>query len=322
MKMDRREFLKASAAATGAFLGGCAAGQLIQGELAAGGRAMPRRVLGKTGEKLAIIGLGGLVVRGVEPERAQEVVDDAIERGVNYFDVAPTYGDAELKLGPALKPYRKEVFLSCKTTRRDGAGAKEELASSLGRLGTDHIDLYQLHAIGDVEKDVEAALGKGGAMETFLEAQRQGQIRFIGFSAHTPQAALAAMREFDFDTMMYPVNFVSHFHSSFEVEVVAEAKKRNMGIIAIKSLVKQKWPPGASRSAFPNCGYEPVGNPELAGRALSWALDQGSTTAIPPHVEEVYRLALQVAPSCRPLTSDESSRLKSLAQGLLPIFPA
>ena len=321
MTMDRREFLRISAAAAGAFVGGAAFHLPTEGGDSSGEARIPKRVLGKTGEKLSIIGMGGLVLSGVQPEHTQKVVDDAIERGVNYFDVAPTYGDSELKLGPALSAYRERVFLSCKTARRDQAGAAEELEKSLARLQTDHVDLYQLHAIADVEKDVKAALAKGGAMAAILEGRRQGKLRFVGFTAHTPEAALAAMKEFDFDTVMYPVNFVSHHHSSFELEVVAEAKKRNMGIISIKSLVKQKWPKGASRSAFPHCGYEPVGDPELARLALSWTLDQGVTAAIPPHVEKVYRLAVDVAPDCKQLTGDESARLTSLARGLLPIFP-
>ena len=322
MAIDRREFLRMSAAAAGALLGGSALGRLAEGVVSAEDMAVPRRVLGKTGEKLSVIGLGGIVLRGVSPAHAKEVVDDAIAHGVNYFDVAPTYGDSELKLGPALRAHRENVFLSCKTTRRDRAGAEEELGKSLERLETDHVDLYQLHAISDVEKDVKAALAKGGAMEAFLEAKRAGKIRFIGFSAHTPEAALAAMKSFDFDTVMYPVNFVSHHHSGFDAEVVAEAKKRKMGIISIKSLVKQKWPPGASRSAFLNCGYEPVGDRELARLALSWALDQGVTSAIPPHVEEVYRLGVEVAPTCRELTGEEAAGLESLAAGLIPIFPS
>jgi len=120
---------------------------------------------------------------------------------------------------------------------------------------------------------------------------------------------------------MYPINFVSHHHSGFEVEVVAEAKKRNMGIIAIKTLVKDKSPSEASRKAFPGCAYEPVTDPALAGLAVSWALDQGATTVIPPHVEETYRLALEVAPRSKALTEDETAHLKSLSQDLLPVFP-
>jgi aryl-alcohol dehydrogenase-like predicted oxidoreductase len=141
----------------------------------------PKRSLGKTGQELSIIGFGGIVVMNTEPEHAKKIVAEYVEKGINYFDVAPSYGDAELKLGPAIKPYRDRIFLACKTGKRDRAGAKDELDNSLKRLETDHIDLYQLHAITDVEKDVKAALSKEGAIQTFIEARKAGIIKYIGF---------------------------------------------------------------------------------------------------------------------------------------------
>ena len=101
------------------------------------------------------------MVSGVEQDHANRIVAEAVEKGVNYFDVAPSYGDAEIKLGPALEPYRKDVFLACKTTQRTKEGAAAELKESLKRLRTDHLDLYQLHALSDVQKDVDAAFGPG-----------------------------------------------------------------------------------------------------------------------------------------------------------------
>ena len=103
-----------------------------------------QRKYGQTGVKLSIIGFGGIVVDGAEQQHANRVVAEAFEKGVNYFDVSPTYGDAELKLGPALEPYRKKVFLACKTGQRRREGALEELNESLKRLRTDYFDLYQL----------------------------------------------------------------------------------------------------------------------------------------------------------------------------------
>jgi aryl-alcohol dehydrogenase-like predicted oxidoreductase len=210
---------------------------------------IPKRLLGKTGRKLSIIGFGGIVVANVTSLRAAGIVAEAVDKGINYFDVAPSYGDAELKLGPALKPFRSKCFLACKTGKRDKAGAKQELDNSLKNLKTDHLDLYQLHALIDIEKDVKAALAKDGAIQTFLEAKKQGIIDLIGFSAHSPQAALTAMREFDFDTILYPINFCCHFQGSFDQEVLAEAKKRNMGILALKAMAKQKWQNDEDRKA-------------------------------------------------------------------------
>lgn len=107
---------------------------------------LSQREYGQTGVKLAIIGFGGIVVKDAEQQHANRIVAEAFEKGVNYFDLAPTYGDAELKLGPALEPYRKNAFLACKTTERQREGASEELKESFKRLRTDYFDLYQLHA--------------------------------------------------------------------------------------------------------------------------------------------------------------------------------
>ena len=283
--------------------------------------SMPKRLLGKTGVKLSIIGLGGIVVMNETSEKAEKLVNKSIEAGINYFDVAPSYGDAELKLGPALKPWRSNIFLACKTGQRDKNGAWEELQKSLQRLQTKHIDLYQLHGL-ITEKDVETALGQNGAIEAFLQAKKEGIIKHIGFSAHSPKAALKAMREFDFDTVLYPINFVTHFQSHFEEEVLSEAKKRNLGILALKSMAKQRWSKDTDRKQHPKCWYQPIDEPELAELALYWTLAQGITAALPPGDEQVYRNALKFAPGYRKLTGPETNKLKQIAVDLNPIFSA
>ncbi|MFA6176712.1 MAG: aldo/keto reductase, partial [Phycisphaerae bacterium] len=136
--------------------------------------ALPKRPLGKTGFNVSIIGMGGIVVMNETSDHAGQIVSDAVEKGVNYFDVAPSYGDAELKLGPALKPFRKDVYLACKTGNRTYSGAMEELEKSLKNLQTDYFDVYQLHGLIDVEKDVKAALAKDGAIKAFVEAKKNG----------------------------------------------------------------------------------------------------------------------------------------------------
>ena len=151
---------------------------------------MLKRTLGKTGQQLSIVGAGGIVFMNETPDSAAPIVKQAIERGVNYFDVAPTYGDAELNLGPALEPYRKDVFLACKTGHRTKDEAWEQLHTSLERLRTDHVDLYQLHGVSTLE-DVDAILAPDGALHAFLQARDQGLTRFIGFSTHAEEAAIA-----------------------------------------------------------------------------------------------------------------------------------
>jgi len=280
---------------------------------------MPRRPLGSTGEMLSIVGFGGVAVMNADPNDVRRWVADAVAAGVNYFDVAPSYGNAEELLGPALAPFRKDVFLACKTTRRDRESAWQELQGSLKRLGTDRVDLYQMHGLGDEE--VEQALGPGGALEAFLKARQEGRARFLGFSSHSPKAALAAISSGLFDTVLFPVNFVLHFSSQFEVPVVAEARRRGMGILAIKALARRRWPQGVDRSTYRNCWYQPVDDRETASLALSWALEQGVTAVVPPGDISLVKMAIELAPLCGPLTEQERRRLAEIAAHLPPIFP-
>ncbi len=324
MGMKRRDFLKVSAAAAGGALlcdKGLGMANLSKKDGDMKGR-IPKRKLGRTGRELSVIGLGGIVVMDAEPATAAKVVSDAVEAGINYFDVAPGYGDAEFKLGPALEPFRDDVFLACKTELRDKAGAKADLDESLRRLKTGYFDLYQLHGLIDVEKDVKAALGKGGAMEAIIEAKKAGMIRHIGFSAHSPEAAMTAMREFDFDTILYPVNFCTSFESQFEQEVLAEAKKRGMGVLALKAMAKQMWQEedGEGRKVWSKCWYEPISDKELARMALGWSLSQGATAALPPGEERLFRVAMELGPRCREITEAEAAQLEKIAAGLEPIF--
>lgn len=316
--MDRRNFLKATVA------GGIAAAaqRMVRAEprgILEEVQKLQKRELGQTGEKLSIIGFGGIVVMNAEPDQACERVREAIEAGVNYFDVAPTYGDAELKLGPALEPYRKEVFLACKTTERTKEGAARELARSLERLRTDHFDLYQLHGLSKME-DLETALGPGGAIEAFQEARERGQVRFLGFSAHSVEVALAAMDRFRFDTILFPFNYTLYFQANFGPQVLARALDQGMGCLALKALARQSWPEDADRNEYPKCWYQPVTHPKELELALRFTLSEPVTAAIPPGDERLFRRALKVAQDFRPLNEEERIAIRVLSEGLTPIM--
>jgi aryl-alcohol dehydrogenase-like predicted oxidoreductase len=287
---------------------------------------LPRRSFGPAkGVNLSIIGMGGIVVRSTDQAHANRLVAEFVERGGNYFDVAPSYGDAELKLAPALKPYRKESFLACKTTERTREGAERELRQSLERFETDYFDLYQLHAITEVAKDVDAVFAKGGAMEAFIEAKKQGQIRYLGFSAHSVEAALAAMDRYDFDSVLFPVNFTTFYEGRFGPQIMEKAQAKGVARLALKSLARQKWPPemGADspeRKKFPNCWYQPCSDPHEARLALGFTLSQPVTSALPPGDETLFRMAMDLAMDFAPITAAETAELEALAASLDPLF--
>jgi predicted oxidoreductase len=315
--MKRRTFLKHSMAASA--LLNCFPATLNGLNRDTSSPSMERRALGRTGEMLSIIGFGGIVVMNASPEQAAARVREAIDAGVNYFDVAPTYGDAEEKLGPALASYRRDVFLACKTAQRQRVEAGAELDRSLERLRTDHFDLYQLHAITTLE-EVEIAFGPGGAMETLVEAKRSGKARYLGFSAHSVEASLALMERFPFDSILFPVNFATWEAGNFGPQVLAKAKGLDVGILALKAMAWRSWPQGASRAAFPKCWYEPLSQPDDARLGLKFTLAHPVTSAIPPGDENLFRLALGLARGLAPLTSTEAEQLKRMAQAGEPIF--
>jgi aryl-alcohol dehydrogenase-like predicted oxidoreductase len=318
--MDRRNFLK-----TGTAAAGLAASQKILEPLAAAGEGakgdFPKRALGKTGEKLSIIGFGGIVVMNAEQSVANNTVAAAFDRGINYFDVAPTYGNAEEKLGPALEPYRKRSFLACKTEKRDKEGAAAALDSSLKLLRTDHFDLYQLHAMTKME-DVEKVFGPNGAMETFLAARKAGKIRFIGFSAHSVETATALMDRFDFDTILFPFNYVLFSQANFGPQVLEHANRKKMGILALKAMAKTVWPKDMKQEdrPQPKCWYEPAPIADEAALALRWTLSQPVTAAVPPGDEKYFQRALDVAQKFQPITAEEEKTLMARAQGVEPLF--
>lgn len=279
---------------------------------------LPKRALGKTGERLSIIGFGGILVRDMEQKVANDLVARAFEQGINYFDVAPTYGNAQQQLGPALQPYRKKCFLACKTTERLKDGAEKELHESLKQLATDHLNLYQLHAL-TTKDDVERAFGPNGAMEVFLKARQEGKVRFLGFSAHSEQAALLAMEKYDFDTILFPINFVCWYQGNFGARVVAKAKEKQMGILALKSLAMSPIPEG-TKKPYHKLWYLPVDDVQVASLALRFTLSQGTTAAIPPGDETFFWKAVEMAKHFTPITEEENQKLQPIAQGVAPLF--
>ncbi|HSA95916.1 MAG TPA: aldo/keto reductase [Acidobacteriota bacterium] len=309
--MKRRTFIGVAAAA----VGGLASGQ-------ARAETLARREY-KDGMKLGVIGFGGIVVCGLGQAAADRIVAEAFDRGVNYYDVAPSYfdGEAETKLGPALEPYRKRSFLACKTTERDAAGSRKELERSLKRLRTDHFDLYQFHAVSSLE-DVDKILAPGGAGETFLKARTEGKVRYLGASLHNAEAGMALMDKFPLDSVLFPVNFVLFEEGHFGPQILEHAKKKGIARLALKTLAHHAWPKGADRSAWPKCWYKPIDDPALAEESVRFTLSEDVTAAIPPGEEKLFRMALDCGARFRPLEPRERRALLEKARGLAPIFRA
>jgi len=279
---------------------------------------LEKRDLGQTGWKLSVIGFGGIVVMNATTEQAASRVKEAIDAGVNYFDVAPTYGNAEEMLGPALEPYRKDVFLACKTHERKKDDARRELEESLQKLRTDHLDLYQLHAVTTME-DVDTIFSDNGAMKTFIEAKEEGLVKNLGFSAHSVEAATALMERFDFDTILFPFNYTCWYHGNFGPQVMDMAKKKKMGILALKSMAYRPWPDGAEKTVE-KAWYEPLTNEEDARKGLYFTLSHPVTAAIPPGDEHLFSMGLRLAKDFNPMDEAEILEMKQKAMDTEPLF--
>ncbi len=318
--MKRRDVLKSGAAA----LATSVTGKSSLGKVLLDTTDLPQLPKRKytEGVDLSIIGFGGIVVVGMDQKDANLTVTNSIEAGVNYFDVAPSYwdGEAEEKLGKAIQPFRKEIFLACKTTERDAKGSQKELDISLKRVGVDHFDLYQFHAVTDID-EVEKILGPNGAAETFIKAQKEGKIRFIGFSAHTEDAAIALLDRFEINSVLFPINYVCFAQGDFGPRIMKKAKEKGVARLALKALA---YTPREDENGT-NCPkrkhwYEPVGNELLAKKALRFTLSQDITAAIPPGDENLYWMALGIARKFSPMTVSEQNELLASTNGLQPLF--
>ena len=236
--MRRREFLKATLAA-------CAAASLLDALSFAESGAMQYRPLGRTGEKVSIVGLGGYHI-GVQDDENESVrmVRTAIDGGINFLDNCWDYNDgqSEIRMGKALRDgYRKRSFLMTKIDGRDKQSAAAQIDESLKRLQTDHLDLLQFHEIIRFA-DPEAIFAPGGAIEAALDAKKAGKTRFIGFTGHkSPDIHLhmldvAARHGFTFDAVQMPLNVMDAHFDSFEKKVLPELVRRNIGVLGMKPM--------------------------------------------------------------------------------------
>lgn len=203
---------------------------------------LPTRTLGRTGQKLTIIGMGGARFHLVPFEEGKAVTLRAYSLGINYFDMARSYwgGRAEEVYGAVLPPFRKHVFLTTKSGKRTRKEAEAELDLSLKLLRTDYVDLWQMHSVGekvDGKEEIARILGPGGAMEAFEGAKKAGKCRFIGFTGHydpNVNAALLRLAGDRFDTVLMPLYVSDTLRLSFENIALPEAIERGVGILGMK----------------------------------------------------------------------------------------
>ncbi|MGI8434813.1 MAG: aldo/keto reductase [Nocardioidaceae bacterium] len=246
---------------------------------------MEKRRLGRLGHDSSVLIYGAAALGDVTQEVADQSVQEALDGGINHFDVAADYGDAELRLGPWMADIRSRIFLATKTGKRERDAAWSEINASLERLQTDRIDLLQLHAVGDIEQ-LNVATGSDGALAAAVRAQEEGLIGAIGITGHgdlAPSTHLEALHRFPFATVLTPLNPVlwrdEQYRSDYGA-LVAEVLRQDAGLMTIKTVSRRNWPQGEGHQRY-TTWYEPYDDQQRITAAVSWVLAHEEVTGIP-----------------------------------------
>lgn len=240
---------------------------------------METRRFGRTGHMSTVAVFGAAAFWEISQEDADKVMESVIAAGINHIDVAPSYGQAEIRIGPWMPRERSRFFLGCKTGERTREGAWNEMQASLKRLQTETFDLYQFHAVTTME-ELDQITGKGGALEAFEQARREGLTKYIGITGHgvnAPMIYLEALRRFDFDSVMFPLNFVQMANPEFRKyaeELIATCNARDVGLLIIKSITKAPW---GDRQHTATTWYEPFDKREQIQPAVNFVLSHEVT---------------------------------------------
>jgi aryl-alcohol dehydrogenase-like predicted oxidoreductase len=238
---------------------------------------IPKIPFGRTGHLSTRTLFGAAALGSMRQERADEILELLLEFGVNHIDVAASYGDAELRIGPWMAKHRDDFFLATKTGDRTYEGAKTSIARSLERLQVERLDLIQFHNLTD-EEGWQTAMGSGGALEAAVEARDQGLVRFIGVTGHgtaVPEMHLRSIEAFDFDSVLLPYNHMMmqdpRYTEAFE-DLYRKCGERNIAMQTIKSIARRRWLEDDKTRHF--SWYEPIREPEALRHAVHWTLSR------------------------------------------------
>ncbi len=283
---------------------------------------METRKLGRTGHMSTIAIFGGAAFWEISQADADKVMEQVIEAGVNHIDIAPSYGQAEERVGPWMPRERDRFFLGCKTMERTKQGAWDEMQRSLKRLQTETFDLYQCHAVTTME-ELDAVTMKGGALEAFVEGRQRGLFKYIGITGHgvnAPQIYLEALRRFDFDSIMFPLNFVqmgNPEYRKYAEELIAECKAKDVGTMLIKTVTKAPW---GEREHTATTWYEPFDKLDEIQRAVNFALSYEVTGLCTAGDTRVLPMVLKACENFVKLNDVEKEKMIGSANQYEPLF--
>jgi aryl-alcohol dehydrogenase-like predicted oxidoreductase len=283
---------------------------------------METRRFGRTGHMSTVAIFGAVAFLKLTQEQADQAMQQVIQAGVNHIDVAPEYGLAEERVGAWMPRLRQQFFLGCKTLERSRTGAAAELRVSLKKLQVDAFDLYQVHCVSTFE-DLDNVTGKDGALEAIIEARDAGLTRFVGITSHgihAPAILLEALRRFDFDTVLFPVNFVLFANPAYREEaqeLLQVCQERDIGVMAIKAACKGPYKEGEKKF---NTWYEPFTDFEHIQRGVNFALSQNVTGACSVGEVSLLPFFLKACQDYRRLSPAELEALLATAPAYTPLW--
>ena len=284
---------------------------------------MEKRRLGRTEHMSTVAILGAAAFSKIDQSNVDKAMEVVISHGVNHIDVAPSYGHAEERLAPWMVSHRSEFFVGCKTMERTKKSAKAEMMRSLDILGMDHFDLFQIHAITDLQ-ELDQATKTGGAIEALIEAQTEGLTRFIGITGHgvlVPGLLLEALRRNDFDTVLFPLNFIQYGLSQYREnteELLRQCRVKDIGTMIIKSITKGPW---GTQPHIYNTWYEPFTQLNEIQKAVSFVLSQDITGLCTASDTGLLPLILQACEKFALLSMEVQEEIVNNSSEFEPLFP-
>jgi len=283
---------------------------------------MKKRRFGRTMHNSTLAVFGAVALGQIDQPSADKVMQQVIDAGINHIDVAPSYGQAEARLGPWMPRIREDFFLGCKTMERSKQGAINEFHESMERLQVEYFDLYQLHAVTEMA-ELDKCTEKGSALEGVIEMREKGLTRFIGITGHGMQAPaifIEALNRFDFDSVLFPINptlFSSDDYRAQALALLSICEEKDVGVMIIKSVAKEPW---GDREHHYHTWYVPFEEEEAIQRNINFVLSQKLTHICTPGD---YRLLDKVFNACEdfaPMKAAEQEALIGKLSDLETIF--
>ena len=280
------------------------------------------RRFGRTEHISTVAIFGAAAFWEISQEQADRVMELVIGSGVNHIDVAPSYGQAEERLGPWMRRERERFFLGCKTMERSHEGAWSELRQSLKRLQCETFDLYQLHSITSFD-ELEAVTAPGGALEALVQAKQAGLIRHIGITGHgvdAPAIYLEALQRFDFDSVTIPLNFVQAGNAKYyqdAMELIRQCRIGDVGVMVIKSVAQGPW---GEKEKTATTWYEPFTGMAEIQNAINFVLSHDVTGVCTAGDINVLPLVLKACENAVPLSTEEREKLIESGRSYQPLF--